>query len=85
MEAMEMAVGLMSSGMAGEKAKTLSVKLEMDVVESARIVAAYRGKTITEMLSEILRPILAKMEHDEASKRQRQTMKKEKTEGGGEK
>ena len=71
-----MAVGLMGEQMATEKPKTLSVKLEMDVVESARIVAAYRGETITEMVSQILRPVLARMEQEEAAKRQRPRGKK---------
>ena len=66
-----MAVGLMERVMADEKPKTLSVKLEMDVIESARIVAAYRNETMTEMLSAILRPILAKMEREEANKRRK--------------
>jgi hypothetical protein len=52
-----------------EVPKSLSVKLEIDVIESARIVAAYRGETMTEMLSEILRPILAKMEQEAVAKR----------------
>lgn len=71
-----MATGLMDTVMADEKPKTLSVKLEMDVIESARIVAAYRGETMTEMLSAILRPILAKMEQEEAAKRQKRAPKK---------
>jgi hypothetical protein len=41
----------------------------MDVIESARIVAAYRGEQISDMLSDILRPILAKMERDEMDRR----------------
>lgn len=48
-----------------EKPRTLSVKLDMDVVESARIVAAYHPyKTMSDLLSEILRPILTRMEHE---------------------
>jgi hypothetical protein len=54
-------------------AGTQSVKLEGDVVESARIVAAYKGGTITALLSDILRPILAEMERDEAAKRAKAT------------
>jgi hypothetical protein len=60
---------LLDPPMADEKPKTLSVKLNMDVVESARIVAAYRGETITDLLSDILRPILDRMEHEEVAKR----------------
>jgi hypothetical protein len=52
-----------------EKPKTLSVKLHTDVIEAARIVGAYRNESMTDMLSDILRPILAKMEQEEVSKR----------------
>lgn len=55
--------------MADEKPKTLSVKLHIDVIEAARIVTAYRNETMTDMLSNILRPILARMEQDEVAKR----------------
>jgi hypothetical protein len=64
-----MATALMELPMAGEKPKTSSVKLHFDVVESARIVSAYRGETITDMLSDLLRPMLAKMEQEETVKR----------------
>jgi hypothetical protein len=47
----------------------LSVKLPADVVESARIVAAFRNEAIADMLGVILRPILAKMEREEIAKR----------------
>jgi hypothetical protein len=55
--------------MADEKIKNLSVKLHPDVIESARIVSAFRGETMTDMLSEILRPIMAKMEQEAITKR----------------
>lgn len=55
--------------MAEEKAKTLSVKLHTDVIEAARIVAAYRNETMTDMLSDLLRPVLARMEREEVAKR----------------
>lgn len=55
--------------MADDKPKTLSVKLHIDVIESARIVAAYRNESMTDMLSEILRPVLTKMERDEVTRR----------------
>lgn len=58
-----------STPMAGEKPRTLSVKLEMDVVEAARIVTAYRDESMTELLSAILRPVLSKMEAEEIAKR----------------
>jgi hypothetical protein len=55
--------------MADEKPKTLSVKLHLDVIESARIVSAYRNESMTDMLSELLRPMLAKMEQEEIARR----------------
>lgn len=55
--------------MAPEKAKPVSVKLDEDVVDQARIVASYRKQSITDLLGEILRPALLKMEQDEVSKR----------------
>ncbi len=62
--------------MADDKPKTLSVKLHMDVIESARIVAAYKGDSMTDLLSNVLRPILAKMEQDEVAKRSKEGKKK---------
>jgi hypothetical protein len=46
-----------------------SVKLPADVMESARIVAAYTGEPMSDMLGDMLRPILAKREKEEAAKR----------------
>jgi hypothetical protein len=57
--------------MAKDKPATMSVKLHMDVIESARIITAYTGEAMTDVLSDILRPILAKMERDEVAKRAR--------------
>jgi len=51
------------------------VKLPADVMESARIVAAYTGEAMAEMLGDILRPVLAKRERDEAAKREKATRK----------
>lgn len=64
-----MATGLMDAPMTDEKPKALSVKLHVDVIEAARIVAAYRGEPISDMLSDILRPILAKLEAEEVARR----------------
>jgi hypothetical protein len=50
------------------KPELISVKLEADVIESARIVSAYTGETMAEMLSAILRPILNKRAREEAAK-----------------
>jgi len=58
-----------------------SVKLPADVMASARIVAAYTGEAIAEMLGDILRPILVKREREEAAKREKATRK---AESGGE-
>jgi hypothetical protein len=55
--------------MADTKPKTLSTKLPIDVVESARIVAAYRNEQITDLLGGILRPVLANLEKEEQAKR----------------
>jgi hypothetical protein len=55
--------------MATEKLKAMSVKLPMDVIESARIVSAYRGQTMADLLGDILRPALVKMEQEEVAKR----------------
>ena len=71
-----MVTALMEAPMNAEKPKTSSVKLQLDVVESARIVSAYRGETITDMLSDLLRPVLAKMEQEETSESRRQATRR---------
>ena len=55
--------------MADDKSKTLPVRLALDVIESARIVSAYHREPMAEMLSDILRPILAKMEQEAVARR----------------
>ncbi len=68
-----------------EKPRTMPVKLQIDVIESARIVSTLRGEAMSDMLSDILRPILAKMEHQELSKRLHSgDPKPRKPKGGGE-
>lgn len=52
-----------------EACLTGPVKLAADTIEAARIVSAFRGETMTDMLSDILRPILARMEREETAKR----------------
>ena len=52
-----------------EKPRVQSVKLEIDVVESARIVASCRRESITSLLSGLLRPIVHKLEREEMRKR----------------
>jgi len=63
------ATDLIEPAMATEKPKTLPVKLHGDVIESARVVSALRGEQMQDMISDILRPILAKMEQEERTKR----------------
>lgn len=60
---------LMDRTMADKKPSTLSVKLDMDVIESARVVAALRGVTITALLSGMVRDDLKRMEDEEIAKR----------------
>ena len=48
---------------------TQSVKLRLNVIQSARIVASCRGVSITDLLSDMLEPTLAKMEREEMQKR----------------
>jgi hypothetical protein len=65
-----MTVAIAERTMASEKEpKTLSVRLHMDVIKSARIIAAYQGVQMTDLLSDILRPILARIEKQEVDKR----------------
>jgi hypothetical protein len=64
-----MSTATLEPAMAAEKPKTMSIKLPIDVIESARIVAAYRSETMTELMGEILRPALARMEQEEIAKR----------------
>ena len=64
-----MSVVLTEPAMASKKSDSLSIKLPRDVVESARIVSAYTGESMTEMLGDILRPILAQKEREEVARR----------------
>lgn len=48
---------------------TLSVKLRMGVIESARVVAALRGVTITDLISDMVENDLRRMEQEEIDKR----------------
>jgi hypothetical protein len=57
----EMSTATLDQTMADEKPKLMSVKLPVDVLESARIVAAFTGETMTELMANVLRPALAKM------------------------
>jgi hypothetical protein len=53
------------------KKKGVSVQIDEDVVKSARLVSALTDKPMATLISEILRPILAKMEAEELAKRMR--------------
>lgn len=64
-----MSTALLECPMAENKSKSQSVKLHMDVVETARIVSAYTGENMGDMLSDLLRPILVDLEKREVAKR----------------
>ena len=51
-----MLAAMLELPMAAEKAKAMSIKLPMDAIESARIVSAYRGRTMTGVKGNIPRP-----------------------------
>lgn len=80
-------IGLMDALMAPSQPRT-SIKLPEDVVNSARIVSALRGIPMQDLMAEILRPALAKMERESLSDRARELDKppapKRKAKGGGE-
>ena len=56
-----MVTDLLDPPMATEMPKTMPVKLYSDVVDSSRLVSAIRIEPISDMIRDILRPILAKM------------------------
>lgn len=51
------------------KKKGTSVQIDDDVVKTARLVAALEDKPMAALISEILRPILAKMEAEGLAKK----------------
>jgi hypothetical protein len=53
------------------KKKGTSVQIDDDVVRSARLVSALTDRPMSVLISEILRPSLAKMEVEELAKRPR--------------
>lgn len=65
-----MGSGAMLQGAMAKK-KGISVQIDEDVVKSARLVSALVDKPMSALISEILRPILAKMEADELARRAR--------------
>lgn len=58
-----------SARKAERKAETLSFKIPVDVLDMARVVAALRNESMTDVIANILRPALAKMEREELVKR----------------
>ena len=53
------------------KKKGSSVQIDDDVVKTAKVVSALIDKPMSTLISDILRPILAKMEIEEIAKRAR--------------
>lgn len=51
------------------KSGTTPVRIALDVARDAAIVAAYEDKSVPDLLSEILRPVLAKKADEYAAKR----------------
>jgi hypothetical protein len=47
----------------------MTVKLERSVAETVKIVAAYKGKSVTEYLTELVRPLVARDLEQEHAKR----------------
>lgn len=78
-----MTTGLLDPPMADEKPRTMSVKLPMDVIESARIVSAYRGESMADLMADILRPVLSRMEQEEIARRTQATQAGAKRKAGG--
>ena len=77
-----MSLDLLDPPMAKPKAKAETVKLDMDVIESARVVAAIRNCRMSDMLSEILRPIIQDMEREALQQRMGTTTPKRRAKGG---
>jgi hypothetical protein len=50
------------------KRNDVTIKVDADVVRDAKLVAVYRGTSVAELISEILRPIVAKMLEEEQAK-----------------
>jgi hypothetical protein len=57
------------------KRKDVTVKIDADVIHTAKIVAAYEGKTLAEFLSDVLAPIMDDKlaEHQKVGSRPRLT------------
>jgi hypothetical protein len=68
-----MSVGLEGHPPMAKKGKGISVQIDDDVVKSARVVSALTDKPMSALISDILRPVLAKMEQEEIAKRSQVT------------
>lgn len=66
--------------MSRKKPETAQIRLGVDVIESARIVAAHHGEQPGDFITEYLRPRLAEMERELMAKRARELAQA----GGGE-
>jgi hypothetical protein len=65
------------------KKKGVSVQIDEDVVKTARLVSALTEQPMAALVSEILRPALAKMEQEEMAKRSQETHQTPKRKTGG--
>jgi hypothetical protein len=70
-----------STATASPGMKTLSVKLDEDVVASARIISAATGEPINTLLSRLLRPALQELEEKALQDRERERKSKAKRPG----
>lgn len=50
------------------KRNDVTVKLDASVVRDAKLVAVYRGVSVAELLSDVLRPIVGKLLEEEQSR-----------------
>jgi hypothetical protein len=67
-----MSVGLLDQTMTTEKSEppSMSVRLPLDIIRTARVVTSFRGGAMSDLLADILRPILEKMKQEEIAKDQ---------------
>ncbi len=61
-----------SESSSGESPALLSIKLPADVVKTARIVASLNDASMSDLLGDLLRPILKKLEDDGFAKRRKE-------------
>jgi len=54
-----------------DKRNDVTAKIDAEVVRDAKLVAVYRDTSVAELLSEILRPIVARMLDEEQAKHSR--------------